>query len=59
MSKIGISTLRYSQFAILFEKASTEKREGTVGVIKIAFYKEKKSPKNQSASSFPEVLFSL
>lgn len=61
MSKIGISALRYSQFAILFEKASTEEREETVGVIKIAFYKrkKKKSPKNQSASSFPEVLFSL
>lgn len=42
MSKIGISALRYSQFAILSEKASTEEREETVGVIKIAFYKRKK-----------------
>lgn len=52
MSKTGISTLRYSQFAILFEKASTEKREETVGVIKIGFYKKKKAQKtNQQALS--------
>lgn len=36
MSKIGISALRYSRFPILFEKASTKKKKGEVGVIKIA-----------------------
>lgn len=55
MSKIGISALRYSQFAILFEKASTEKREETVGVIKIAFLqeREKKKPKKPISKLFP------
>lgn len=52
MRKIGISALRYSQFAILFETASTEKREETVGVIKRAFYKKKRAQKtNQQALS--------
>lgn len=42
--------LRYRRFAILFEKASTEKREETVAVIKIALKKKKKNTNQQALS---------